>query len=192
MTSRIWRRARERMGLKAIAGGAVVGAAIGFVAVNALGHLRPERYDVAAGRAFRCTVLSVYDGDGPINCAETDLRGRPIAVRLRGIEAREYDDSCQHPELCPTASGAAAKAILVGLATGRLDCVSYGPSFKRVDARCANAAGADLSCAMLKSGTAVRWARFDPDGRLKGCVPPSGVRAERVNGPAGDAGADAL
>lgn len=156
-------------------GGAIVAliilCAAAFIIFNVVRDLAPTRVNTVAKAHFSCTVLSVYDGDGPINCAELDLAGQPVQVRLRGIEAREPDNSCYHPDLCPQASGAEAKAELARLAVGRLECISFGPSYGRVDASCVNESGTDVSCAMLKSGTAVRWAQYDPEGRLIACVP---------------------
>jgi endonuclease YncB( thermonuclease family) len=153
--------------------GLIISAAIVFIAVSVSRDLAGEPVDTAAGREFPCTVESVYDGDGPINCTEKDANGQPVKVRLRGIEARETDNSCQVPNLCTAASGEAAKAMLVSLAVGRLQCTSFGPSYSRVDASCRNAAGVDLSCEMIRTGNAARWAQYDPEGRLAACVPPA-------------------
>lgn len=43
---------------------------------------------VAAGHSFTCTPTRVWDGDGPIWCAEGQR------IRLAGIAAREIDGSC--------------------------------------------------------------------------------------------------
>jgi endonuclease YncB( thermonuclease family) len=150
----------------------IIVAAVAFILFNVLRDMSPTRVDTAAGQRFACSVLSVYDGDGPINCAEVDQDGQPVQVRLRGIEAREPDDTCHHAALCPDASGAAAKAELTRLALGRLRCVSFGPtSFGRVDARCRAPSGVDLGCAMVRSGMAVRWPEYDPEGNLLACKP---------------------
>lgn len=163
---------KRRIGLGALAIGLIILAAIAFIVINALGDREAPRVDLAAGKQFPCTVQSVYDGDGPINCAERDTQGNQVRVRIRGIEARDADNSCRHPNLCPEASGAEARAVMERLAVGRLDCTSFGPSYNRVDAFCRNPGGQDLSCEMLKSGTAVRWEQYDPGGRLIPCVRP--------------------
>lgn len=163
---------KRKLGIGALAIGLIIIAAIAFIIVNALGDRHAPRVDIAAGKQFPCTVQSVYDGDGPINCAEQDLAGNRVSVRIRGIEARDADNSCRHPNLCPQASGAEAKAMLERFAVGRLNCTSHGPSYNRVDAFCTNASGQDLSCEMLKSGMAVRWEQYDPEGRLIPCVRP--------------------
>lgn len=169
----------RKLGIGALAIGLIIVAAIAFIAVNALGDRAVTRVDIAAGKQFPCTVQSVYDGDGPINCYEQDLNGNQVRVRIRGIEARDSDNSCRHPNLCPQASGAEAKAMLERFAVGRLECTSHGPSYNRVDAFCRNASGQDLSCEMLKSGMAVRWEQYDPEGRLVSCVRPQQGGAAR-------------
>lgn len=44
---------------------------------------------VAASAAFLCTPVAVWDGDGPIWCAEGPK------IRLGSIAARELDGSCR-------------------------------------------------------------------------------------------------
>ncbi len=161
---------RARIGVGGLAIAAIIVGALIFVVANVLADQGMPTVDTATGSKFPCTVLSVYDGDGPINCAEHDTEGKPVAVRLRGIEAREADNSCQ-AEVCPTATGAEAKAMLTKLAVGRLQCESFGPSYNRVDSSCTNEGGVNLSCEMIRTGMATRWPEYDPDGRLKGCVP---------------------
>ena len=173
MATGMWGRIRQRVGLGGVLIGLIIVAAIIFIIVSVTRDLAGEPVDTAAGREFPCTVESVYDGDGPINCTEKDLNGQPVKVRLRGIEARETDNSCQVPNLCTAASGEAAKAELVRLAVGRMTCTSFGPSYSRVDASCRNAAGVDLSCEMIRTGNAARWTQYDPEGRLAACVPQS-------------------
>ena len=170
MLSDIWTRLRTRIGIGTLVIGGIILAALAFILVNLLRDQASVAVNTAAGSHFTCTVLSVYDGDGPINCAETDTEGQPVSVRLRGIEAREADDSCQ-ADICPAATGAEAKAHLTRLAVGRLQCESFGPSYNRVDASCRNPAGVDISCEMVRSGTASRWPEYDPEGRLAACVP---------------------
>lgn len=162
-----------RIGMGGVIAAFVILAAVVFILISALGETASAAVDTAAGRQFPCTVQTVYDGDGPINCSEVDLAGKQVRVRLRGIEAREADNSCRYPDLCPKATGEAARAELTRLAVGRLECTSYGPSYSNVNASCRTATGADLSCEMLRTGTAVRWPEYDPEGRLVSCVPPS-------------------
>lgn len=126
---------------------------------------------LAAGAAFTCTPTRVWDGDGPIWCAEGPK------IRLAGIAAREIDGTCRRGHPCPNVSGAQARDALVSLvgeARGRsseghvlvsarpLRCVSQGSAKgERTAARCRTAAGIDLSCAMIRSGHALRWAQYD-------------------------------
>jgi endonuclease YncB( thermonuclease family) len=110
---------------------------------------------------FTCTVTRVHDGDGPIHCREG------VKVRLQAIAAREVDETCSPGHPCPEASGAAAKAALSRLALGRtLECEPTGKSYGRITAWCSTTAGTDLSCAMVRSGTALRWPRYDRQDRL--------------------------
>lgn len=116
---------------------------------------------------FRCDVTGVHDGDGPIYCAQRGPDGKPIKIRLQAVAARELDETCSPGHPCPAASGAAAKAALTRLATGhRLRCEATGRSYARVTAWCWREDGVELNCAMVESGTALAWAKFDRAGRL--------------------------
>jgi endonuclease YncB( thermonuclease family) len=125
---------------------------------------------VAAGVTFTCTPTAVYDGDGPIWCAEGPK------VRLAGIAAREMDGSCNPGQPCPAASAIAARDGLVRLLGGPRGTLSTGhvkvraPTMRctsdggaggeRTAAWCTLATGADLNCAMVRSGMALRWDRY--------------------------------
>lgn len=167
----VWNSLRSRIGLGGLVIGGIILAAIAFVIASAMSASASARVNTDAGSGFTCTVLSVRDGDGPINCAEIDAKGQPVAVRLRGIEARDSDNRCRLDEACPKMSGAEAKATLTRIAVGRLQCVSFGPSYSRVDASCETSSGTDISCELIRIGAAVRWPQYDPDGRLLHCVP---------------------
>lgn len=122
---------------------------------------------VAAGLSFTCTPVRVWDGDGPIWCAEGPH------VRLAGIAARELDDSCRPYHPCPRASGIEARDRLVTLLGGdrgrsrqghilvagpRLTCRSFGDGKgDRTAALCAAPGVGDLSCAMVKAEMAAPW-----------------------------------
>lgn len=126
---------------------------------------------IAAGQAFVCTPVAVWDGDGPIWCKEGPK------VRLAGIATREIDDRClpQHP--CPAAGGQAARDALVRLVgkptgVGRfghievngppLRCWSVGSGKgSRTAAWCSTERGVDLSCALVRMRVAVRWMKYD-------------------------------
>ena len=125
---------------------------------------------VAAGQTFICTPTHVWDGDGPIWCAEGPH------VRIGGIAAREMDGTCRTNQPCPAASAIAARDALVDLlggprgtiATGhiavhgpRLICRSEGSAGgNRTAAWCRLPTGADLSCAMIRTHTVLRWDRY--------------------------------
>lgn len=130
---------------------------------------------VVAGALFACTPTLVYDGDGPIFCAEGPR------VRIAGIAARERDNSCRTGHPCPDATGDQAMSALVTLLGGSrgtvrlhgasfdhvrvraptLRCVSIGSAGRnRTGAFCKMTDGRNLSCAMLATGTVARWDRY--------------------------------
>ena len=130
---------------------------------------------VAAGTTFTCTPTAVWDGDGPIWCAEGPK------IRLAGIAAREMDGKCKPGHPCPAPSGATARDQLVRflggargrlltghvrVTTGSMRCLSDGNARgDRTAAWCRMANGVDLNCAMVRSGAALRWARYWHDHR---------------------------
>lgn len=104
---------------------------------------------------FSCQVASVTDGD-TLRCVDG------TRVRLHAVAARERDESCSPGHPCPTASGAMAAAVLGQLTAGqRLQCISTGASYGRLTAICRNETGTEINCAMVQSGTAVIWARYN-------------------------------
>lgn len=125
---------------------------------------------VPSGQVFTCTPTRVWDGDGPIWCAEGPR------IRLSGIAAREIDGSCEPGHPCPLADPVAARDYLVkllGEARGQseqghilvsgpaLQCRSAGGAGgRRTAAWCSSPTVGDLSCAMVESGHAVRWERY--------------------------------
>lgn len=125
---------------------------------------------IPAGQSFECTPTAVYDGDGPIWCAEGPR------IRLSGIAAREIDGTCRPGHPCPAASATAARDHLVGLMgrpVGRLSTGHVkvaGPTMRcrsaggagghRTAAFCVSPRGGDLSCAMVRDGYAARWDRY--------------------------------
>lgn len=125
---------------------------------------------VPTGTEFRCTPEAVWDGDGPIWCAEGPR------IRVAGIAAREADGSCNVNQPCPRATATDAKAALVALIgrpvgrgpTGHtrvqgltMDCTSEGSAGgNRTAAWCTSPKGGDISCAMVRSGTVLRWDRY--------------------------------
>lgn len=125
---------------------------------------------VPSGQSFICTPVRVWDGDGPIWCREGPR------IRLAGIAAREIDGSCRRGQPCPRASGIVARDTLVRLLGGakgrtgtghilvagpKLQCRSTGNAKgDRTGAWCAAPAIGDVSCAMIATGTVLRWSRY--------------------------------
>lgn len=125
---------------------------------------------VAAGQVFFCTPVAVWDGDGPIWCAEGPK------VRLAGIAAREIDGTCKPGHPCPKPDGKAARDHLVKvlggpkgtLRTGHvrvqapaLRCLSDGSGKGgRTAAWCSSRATGDLSCRMVQAGYANVWKSY--------------------------------
>jgi endonuclease YncB( thermonuclease family) len=125
---------------------------------------------VPAGRTFACTPTAVWDGDGPVWCAEGPR------IRIAGVAAREIDGSCGRNQPCPSASGIEARDRLVRLLGGargklrtghvkvsapRMTCLSDGSAGgKRTAAWCRSSVVGDLSCAVVAAGGAVRWPRY--------------------------------
>lgn len=125
---------------------------------------------IASGETFQCTPVRVWDGDGPVWCAEGPR------VRLAGIAAREIDESCRPNQPCPDASAVEARDALVkliGVPTGRsieghvlvkgssMRCTSVGNGVgTRTAAWCVSPEGGDVSCAMVKGSWALKWDRY--------------------------------
>lgn len=125
---------------------------------------------IASSQTFNCTPTHVWDGDGPVWCAEGPH------LRIAGIAAREMDGTCRTNQPCPAASAIHARDALVQLMGGaratistghvvvrgpRLTCRSEGHAGgNRTAAWCRLPSGADLSCAMIKTGTVLRWDRY--------------------------------
>jgi len=138
----------------------------GFIALGALlllGALRIMGGDatvIANGRdvptdRFSCAVAYVNDGD-TLRCADG------TRVRLHAVAARESDETCSPGHPCPAASAASAKAELERLVIGlTITCSQTGRSYNRITAICWTPAEVEVNCAMIRSGTAVVWKRFD-------------------------------
>lgn len=128
---------------------------------------------VPNGQVFECTPVRVWDGDGPIWCAEGPR------VRLSGIAAKEIGDRCNANQPCPRATAQESRdglVKLVGIPVGKsneghilvkgpaMRCVSTGGAGGgRTAAWCVSPKGGDLSCAMIKQGLALRWDRYWQD-----------------------------
>jgi endonuclease YncB( thermonuclease family) len=133
---------------------------------------------VASGMSFACTPVAVWDGDGPIWCAEGPK------IRLHGIAAREIkrvggrivDAGCVRGHPCPTTSGVVARDRLVRLLDGpkgtlptghvrvagpTMTCRAFGSAKgSRTAAVCTAPGVGDLSCRLVQAGVVVRWGRY--------------------------------
>jgi endonuclease YncB( thermonuclease family) len=125
---------------------------------------------VTAGQSFTCTPTAVWDGDGPVWCAEGPK------LRIAGVAAREIDGDCKPNQPCPNTTGVDARDRLVRLLGGpkgrlgtghikvrsaRMTCLSDGSAGgSRTAAWCRSPALGDLSCAVINAGGAVRWPRY--------------------------------
>lgn len=125
---------------------------------------------VPAGLTFKCTPVAVYDGDGPVWCAEGPK------IRIAGVAAREMDGTCRPNQPCPPVGATDARDRLVALlggpkgtlATGHIvvrsptmTCASEGSAGgSRTAAWCTSSAIGDLSCAVLASGGVLKWPRY--------------------------------
>lgn len=125
---------------------------------------------VPAGQSFDCTPTAVWDGDGPIWCAEGPH------IRLSGIAAREMDGTCRPGHPCPAAGPIDARDHLVSLvgkptgvrSTGHITVA--GPTMRcrsaggaggnRTAAFCTSPQSGDISCAMVRDGYAAKWDRY--------------------------------
>lgn len=109
--------------------------------------------------AFSCQVATVTDGD-TFRCADG------TRIRLSAIDAPEMPGSCRPGRSCAPGDPYKAKDTLSRLAAGRtVRCEAAGKSYNRLAAWC-SAGGKDLSCAMVRSGHAIRLPQFDRQGRL--------------------------
>ena len=110
-------------------------------------------------RLFSCRVAVVNDGD-TFRCSDG------TRVRLSAIDTPEMPGACRPGRSCAPGDSYAAKAALERLIRGRtLQCEAVGTSYNRVTAWC-SAGGMDLSCAMVKSGHAIRLSKYDRKRRL--------------------------
>nr|WP_083495327.1 hypothetical protein [Tsuneonella troitsensis] len=126
--------------------------------------------NLPAGVSFSCTPIAVWDGDGPIWCAEGPR------IRLAGVAAREMDGSCMTDHPCPSTTAVEARDALVRLVgepTGvgphghilvrgpAMTCLSKASAGgNRTAAWCFSPRGGDLSCAMVAGGWGAKWAKY--------------------------------
>lgn len=125
---------------------------------------------IPAGQSFACTPTRVWDGDGPIWCAQGPR------VRVAGIAARESDGTCRSDQPCPAVDAVRSRdglVQLVGVPTGRslqghilvkgpaMRCISIGDGVgSRTAAWCTSPKSGDISCAMVAGGWALKWERY--------------------------------
>ncbi|MCZ8370932.1 MAG: thermonuclease family protein [Porphyrobacter sp.] len=125
---------------------------------------------VPNGETFNCTPTHIWDGDGPIWCAEGPR------IRLSGIAAREIDGSCRPGHPCSISSGPEARDALVRLLGDRTGVSRHGhilvrgPTMRcrsngsgggsRTAAWCVSPRSGDINCAMVAGGWALRWDRY--------------------------------
>lgn len=146
---------------------ALLGSLVGAILYGML--VSPSAFAAAPAEkaSFTCNVIKVHDGDGPIWCSERGSDGKPIKIRLHAIAARELDETCSPGHPCPEATGAQAQRALEKLALGKkLRCQATGTSYNRITAWCWTNTGLELNCAMVRSGTALRWDKFDRERRM--------------------------
>jgi endonuclease YncB( thermonuclease family) len=111
---------------------------------------------------FSCRVAYVHDGD-TFRCTDGSR------IRLAAIDAPEMPGACRRGRSCAPGNPWRSKAALEGLISGRtVECRATGTTYNRIAAWC-SVGGTDLSCAMLRSGQAIRLPRFDRQGRLARC-----------------------
>jgi hypothetical protein len=123
-----------------------------------------------AGTSFQCTPIAVWDGDGPVWCAQGPK------IRIAGVAAREMDGSCKANQPCPAVGAVDARDRLVRLLGGprgkrpeghiivrsvTMTCRSEGSAGgSRTAAWCSSPTIGDLSCAVVQAGGALRWQRY--------------------------------
>lgn len=142
------------------------------------------------GLTLLCLAIAIHDVDGPIHC-QTGER-----IRLQGIGATETNGRCNPNQPCVSGDPFAQRrkmAAIIGAQTQREDrghdgrpalygqlwfkqpvklhCEITGKSHARLTAWCQGADGRDLSCAAIAGRIAVRWTRYDRQGRLRNCDP---------------------
>lgn len=130
---------------------------------------------IPAGQTFRCTPVAVYDGDGPVWCAEGPR------IRIAGVAAREMDGTCRSNQPCPPTGAIEARDRVVAIFGGArgtlpeghvvvrsatMTCRSDGSAGgSRTAAWCTSPIFGDLSCAVLRAGGVLRWPRYWRDHR---------------------------
>ena len=109
-----------------------------------------------------CAVAYINDGD-TLRCRDG------TRIRLHAVAAREADETCSTGHPCPAATAASATHELTRLAAARtIRCQPTGRSYDRVTAICWTPEGVEINCAMIRSGTALVWEKFERQAPLCG------------------------
>jgi endonuclease YncB( thermonuclease family) len=117
---------------------------------------------LAALTATSVQAQSVVLGIGRAEDGDTLMVG-DTKVRLFGIDAPEFDQTCKRNG-SQSGCGAAASEALMQLVTGRdVECISMGEDqYGRVLGRC-SAGGMDVNRTMVELGNAVAYRRYSSD-----------------------------
>jgi hypothetical protein len=132
--------------------------ALAVVASNFLAAGEAPARVVPAGTTFQCTPTAVWDGDGPLWCAEGPK------LRVAGVASREIYGTCRDgARLVRVLGGPKGKRpeghVIVRSAT--MTCRSDGRAEgSRTAAWCVSPTIGDLSTAVVRAGAAVGWALF--------------------------------
>ena len=135
-----------------------------------------------------CLAIALHDVDGPIHCKSRQK------IRLQGIGATETDGTCRRGQPCIAGDPFAQRRVMaraMGAKLSREDlgrngrpsrngqawfsqpvrlvCDVTGKSHERLTAWCKLPDGRDVSCAAIRAGVAVRWAKYDHGRRLESC-----------------------
>ncbi len=129
---------------------AVIGAAL-FAKFRAM----ESAYAANSKNIITCKNPHIIDGD--------TLRCDAIKIRLKGIDTPEMPGHCRTGRTCVNGDPHEASRHLKSISRGKIVCIgSEKDSYGRTLARCKNQESIDLSCAMIKSGHAVRRYGYIP------------------------------
>nr|WP_120218431.1 thermonuclease family protein [Sphingopyxis sp. EG6] len=127
---------------------AIAAFLVACLSLPALGVAQSGGDRQRVSRAIECHTPNVTDGDS--------LRCNDQRIRLLGIDAPEMPGSCRPGRRCVQGDPYAARDYLISLTRTTVRCTPEGRDrYGRTLARC-TANGIDLSCAMIRSGHAVR------------------------------------
>lgn len=119
---------------------------------------------------FTCEVVKVWDGDGPIHCANG------AKIRVAGVQAPDFTSAepCRKRRrgyVCNDAKAIAAKRVAESLTLGkRLVCQPVDRSFQRIVARCTLPNGNSLSCSLIARGAGTKWQTYWTRYRMGDCA----------------------